>query len=47
VLILGENEMKQGTAVLRDMTTKIQSGIPLDRVLPTLEQTIKKNQSTD
>jgi histidyl-tRNA synthetase len=47
VLILGENEMKQGTAVLRNMATKIQEEIPLDLVLPTLEQTIKKKQSTD
>ncbi len=47
VLILGENEMKQGLAVLRNLATRIQEEIPLDRLVDTLEQKIKKKQSTD
>jgi len=38
VLIVGENELAQGTAILRDMTSKEQVDIPLEGIVDTLLQ---------
>jgi histidyl-tRNA synthetase len=40
VLILGEEELKQGKAVLRNMETKSQEEIPINNLLETLKSKI-------
>jgi histidyl-tRNA synthetase len=40
VLILGENELKQGKAVLRNMGNKVQEEIPLKDIVNTLKEKI-------
>jgi len=38
VLMIGENEMREGSAQLRDMATKSQSSVPLDNALQTIKE---------
>jgi len=33
VLIVGDNEIKEGAVILRDMTTKVQMSIPIEDVV--------------
>lgn len=40
VLIIGDEEMKRGTAFLRDMETKVQKDINLDRAFEIIKETI-------
>jgi histidyl-tRNA synthetase len=40
VLILGENELETGAAVLRDMVTKEQTTVPLDNIVDNLKKTM-------
>ena len=42
VLILGENELKQGKAVLRNMETKSQEEIPISSLLNILKEKVKR-----
>ena len=42
VLILGEDELKRGKATLRNMETKSQEEISIDRVLETLKEKVKR-----
>jgi len=42
VLIVGENELTEGAAVLRDMKTKDQVSIPLEGLVETLIQKVKQ-----
>jgi histidyl-tRNA synthetase len=37
VLIVGDNEIKQGSVILRNMTTKEQTSIPIEHVLETIK----------
>jgi histidyl-tRNA synthetase len=41
VLILGENELEAGAAVLRNMSTKEQTSVPLDNVLDDIKSQLK------
>ena len=43
VLIVGENELAQGTAILRDMTSKEQVDIPIEGIVNTLLQRLTGN----
>ncbi|MFO7964605.1 MAG: histidine--tRNA ligase [Desulfobacterales bacterium] len=45
VLILGENELLKGKAVLRNMSTKSQEEIPLAEVVRVIEETLKGDSS--
>jgi histidyl-tRNA synthetase len=45
-LILGENELKQGKAVLRNMETKSQEEIPLQSLLDTLRKKFEVDPSS-
>ena len=40
VLILGENELEAGAAVLRNMATKEQTTVPLDNIVDNLKKTM-------
>jgi histidyl-tRNA synthetase len=42
VLILGENELKQGEAILRDMATKEQFSIPLDKLVESIKKEVRQ-----
>jgi len=46
VLILGDDEILAGVAQFRDMESKSQSTIPLDRVVPMIKNTIENNAET-
>ena len=37
VLIVGDNEIKEGKVILRDMKTKDQLSIPIDRVVENIK----------
>jgi histidyl-tRNA synthetase len=39
-LILGEEELKRGTAVLRNMENKMQEEIPMQNIVNTLKEKI-------
>jgi len=41
VLIVGENELEKGFAILRDMSTKEQEDIPLERLVESISARIK------
>jgi histidyl-tRNA synthetase len=43
VVILGEEELKKGRAVLRNMKTKSQEEIPLKDLLTTLKEKIPRD----
>ena len=38
VLIVGEKELEQGMAILRNMTTKDQQSIAIDRLVPQIKE---------
>ncbi len=40
VLILGQNELEDGEAVLRDMQTKEQTSVSLDNIVDNLKKTM-------
>jgi len=42
VIMLGENELSSGTAMLRDMTSKEQTEIPLDQLVQAVIQRVQK-----
>jgi histidyl-tRNA synthetase len=42
VLILGENELKQGEAILRDMATKEQYAIPLENLVESIKKEVRQ-----
>jgi histidyl-tRNA synthetase len=42
VLILGEKELSEGAAILRDMKTKAQETIPIDAIIEALKRRLKK-----
>ena len=42
VLILGEDELKRGKAMLRNMETKSQEEISIDKLLETLKERVKR-----
>jgi histidyl-tRNA synthetase len=41
VLIMGDRELEQGAAILRDMATKAQKEVPLENLVETLTQALK------
>jgi histidyl-tRNA synthetase len=41
VLIVGEKELSEGSAILRDMKTKAQETVPLDDIVEALKARIK------
>jgi len=42
VLIVGDNELKEGTAILRNMETKEQVAIPLDNLVENIKKMVRK-----
>ena len=42
VLIVGENELKEGAAILRNMDTKEQEAVPIDKLVKNLEKRFAK-----
>jgi histidyl-tRNA synthetase len=42
VLIVGENELKKGAAILRNMETKEQETVPIDKLVENLENRFAK-----
>jgi histidyl-tRNA synthetase len=42
VLIIGDKELDERAAVLRDMQTKEQTGVPFDQVVDTLKAAARK-----
>jgi histidyl-tRNA synthetase len=44
VLILGEEELRKGTAVLRNMKTKSQEEIPMQGILGTLQEKVRRKE---
>jgi histidyl-tRNA synthetase len=41
VLIVGDNELKEGTAILRNMETKEQVQIPIDKIVENIKDKVK------
>jgi len=41
VLIVGESELQNGIAVLRNMSTKEQQDVPMDGLVEQLQKTLK------
>jgi len=41
VLIVGDNELKEGTAILRNMETKAQVQIPIDKIVENIKDKVK------
>ena len=42
VLIVGENELKEGAAILRNMETKEQESIPIDKLVENIIKRLRK-----
>jgi histidyl-tRNA synthetase len=42
VLIVGENELEQGSAILRDMQTKKQVSVPFDDIVVQLMKMVRQ-----
>ena len=43
MLIVGDNELKAGEAMLRDMATRDQTPVALDRLVETLRQHLENS----
>jgi histidyl-tRNA synthetase len=42
VLIVGENELKEAAVILRNMATKEQEAVPIDRLVENLKKRFNK-----